>query len=325
MTTRRETLALLASAPALFPIAGWAQQPGTFKIGWISLDHPDESPFYEPLRAGLRDLGYVEGKNLELLPRWAGGAPERLDALAADLVSQNPRIIITQGPSARAVRKASAVIPLVFGLSGDPVESGLVESLARPGGNNTGVSFLSLELVGKRMQMLKELAPAIRRVAILTRPDHPGEKRELQASQAAAKLLGLEVTYFPIVKPGDLNEALALMPKSRMEAIDVFPDAIMLRNSDQIAAYSIKHKVPAISGWSQFADRGNIITYGPNLRDCFRRLAYYIDRILKGAKPADLPVELPTTVEMVLNLKTAKALGITIPQSILVRANRVIE
>jgi putative ABC transport system substrate-binding protein len=324
MMTRREFLVVL-SAGALVPHCAMAQRAGVSRVGWISLDRAGGSPFLEPLRAGLRDLGYVEGRNLALDARWGDESLERLGPLAAELVRSQPHVIVTQGPSVFPVRKAGAAMPVVFGFSGDPVEAGLVDSLARPGRNYTGVSFLSLDLVGKRMELLKEMMPALKRVAIIARPEHPGEQSELRVSQAAAKSLGLAVAYFPIKSAQELDDALAAVPKSRSEAIVAFPDAVMMRYSERIAAFSVKSRVPAISGWAQFAEAGNVMTYGPVLRDSFRRLAYFVDKILKGARPAELPVELPTSVELVVNTKSAKALGIAIPRSIVVRADRVIE
>ena len=306
-------------------LPSFAQRSGTYRVGWISLDRADGSPFLEPLRAGLRDLGYVEGRNLAIDARWADGSGERLASLALDLVRANPQVIVTQGPSAFLVVKTGTNIPVVFGFSGDPVDGKLVDSLARPGRNATGMTFMSLELVGKRVELLKELLPALKRVAIIARPEHPGEQGELHASEAVAKKLGLAVSYFPVRGGADVEDALTGVLKSRSEAIVVFPDAVMMRHSEQVAAFAEKHRIPAVSGWSQFADGGNVITYGPVLREGFRRLAYFVDRILKGAKPAELPVELPTSVELVINLKAARALGITIPQTIRVRADRVIE
>lgn len=324
MKTRRKFLVALSTG-ALLPQWVAAQQPTVYRIGWISVDDAVGSPFLDPLRAGLRDLGYVEGRNLVIDARWGDGSREALDPLVAELVRSKPQVIVTQGPSVFSVRKAGAAMPVVFGFSGDPVEAGFADSLARPGRNFTGMSFLSLELVGKRMELLKELMPGLKRVAIIARPEHAGEQGELRASQAAAKSLGLSVAYFPIKSLQELEDALAAVPKSRSEAMVAFPDAIMMRYSARIAAFSEKNRIPAISGWAQFAEGGNVMTYGPVLRDGFRRLAYYVDRILKGAKPSELPVEFPTSVELVVNLKATKALGIAIPQSIRVRADRVIE
>ena len=281
---------------------------------------------FAAFREGLRDLGYVEGRNLIIDARWGEGSNERLEQLAVELVKSKPDVIVTQGgPATHPVIRAGATMPVVFGYSGDPVEAGVVSSLARPGRNFTGMTFLSFDLVGKRLELLKEVMPGLKRIAILANPQHPGEQGELRASQAAAKALGLSFQYFQAQNAAQLEDALAAILKSRSEAVDVFPDALMMRSRERIAEFATKNRIPAISGWAQFAEGGNLMSYGPNLRDVYRRLATYVDKIVKGAKPADLPVELPTTVELVVNLKTAKALGIKIPQSILVRADRVIE
>ena len=258
--------------------------------------------------------------------RWGEGSTERLDQLAVELVRSNPHVIVTQGgPATYPVLRTGGTVPVVFGFSGDPVEGKLVESFARPGRNLTGVSFLALELVGKRIELLREAMPGLKRIAILARPQHPGEQAELRASQTAANAIGAALDYFPVKNEADLDQALAAIPRQRCEAMVAFPDATMMRYSERIAAIAIKNRIPAISGWAEFVERGNFMSYGPNLPDSFRRLAYFVDRILKGAKPADLPVELPTKFELVMNLKAAKALGITIPPSVLVRADRVIE
>jgi len=310
---------------ALLPRWSAAQTAKVFRIGWLS-NSGANSPFFEAFRGGMRDLGYVEGRNLVIEARFGEGSSERLEQLAVELVQMKLQIIVTQaGPATYPVVRAKATMPVVFGFSGDPVEGKLADSYAHPGGNFTGMTYLSLELVGKRMEMLKEAMPGLKRVAIIANPHHPGEQGELRASQAAAKLLGLAIDYHQVRTDAELDEAFAAILKSHSEAIVVFPDAFMVSRSDRIAAFSIKNHVPSISGWATFADRGNLMTYGPNLRDSYRRLATYVDKILKGAKPADLPIELPTTVELVVNLKTAKALGIKIPNSILVRADRVIE
>lgn len=325
MNTRRK-LVIALGAGALLPRWAAAQQGRVFRIGWLSNDRAENSPFFDAFRGGMRDLGYVEGRNLVIEARWGEGSAERLDQLAAELVRSKPEIIVTQGgPATHPVMRAGAIMPIVFGYSGDPVEGGVVNSFARPGRNLTGVSFLSLDLVGKRMELLKEALPGLNRVAIIARPEHPGEQGELRASQAAAKSIGLVIDYHQVRNGAELEDAFAGIVESRSEAIVVFPDAFMMRYSEKIAAFAAKNRIPAISGWAHFADHGNFMTYGPNLRDVFRRLATYVDKILKAAKPADLPVELPTSVELVVNMKTAKALGIKIPNSVLVRATKVIE
>jgi putative ABC transport system substrate-binding protein len=308
-------------------VSAEAQQPAPLRIGWISNDRSSgESPFFEAFRDGMRALGYVEGRNVVIDARWGEGSNERLDQLAVELVKSNPRVIVTQGgPATYPVMRAGARMPIVFGFSGDPVEGKVVDSFARPGHNLTGVSFLSLELVGKRMELLKETIPSIRRVAILANPQHPGEQSEWRASQSAAKGLGLMLEYFQLPVSAKLEAMLPAIAKSRSDAMVVFPDAYMMRLAGRIAEFSDKNRTPAVSGWAQFAEDGNLMTYGPNLRESYRRLAYYVDRILKGTKPSDLPVELPKKFELVINLKTAKQIGITISPNVLARADRVIK
>jgi putative ABC transport system substrate-binding protein len=326
MDTRRRLLFAL-SAGALFAPWAAAQPAKVLRVGWISNDRGSaNAPMFGAFREGLRDLGYVEGRNLIIDARWGEGSNERLEQLAVELVKSKPDVIVTQGgPATHPVIRAGATMPVVFGYSGDPVEAGVVSSLARPGRNFTGVTFLSFDLVGKRLELLKELMPGLKRLAILANPQHPGEQGELSASRAAGEALGLSFQYFQAENAAQLDDALAAMLKSRSEAMDVFPDALMVRNSERIAEFATKHLIPVISGWAQFAEGGNLMSYGPNLRDTYRRLATYVDKIAKGAKPADLPVELPGSIELVVNLRTAKALGIKIPQSILARADRVIE
>ena len=323
MISRRELMVALGAGLLNRPRHALAQQPAPFRVGWVSLDRADGSPFFEPFRAGLRDLGWVEGRNLTIEARWAAGSRERLDLMASELVTSKPHVIVTQGGALQPFR--SATIPIVFGFSGDPVQAGFVESLARPGRNFTGVSFLSLELVGKRIELLKDVMPKLMRVSILASPEHPGEQAELHASQAAGKALGLTLEYFPVRGEPELEQAFAAIPKVRSEAVVVFPDALTLRARERIARFGVDHRIPVVSGWAQFAESGCLMSYGPNLRVVFRRLATFVDRILKGARPADLPVELPTTVELVVNMKTATALGIKIPQPVLARADQVIE
>jgi len=326
MNIRRKLLIALGASAFVFPLSPLAQQSAVYRIGWLSNDRAANSPFFDAFRGGMRDLGYVEGRNLVIEARFGEGSAERLEQLAVELVQLKPQVIVTQGgPGTYPIVRAGATMPVVFGFSGDPVEGKIADSFARPGRNMTGMTFLSLELVGKRMELLKEVLPMLKRVAILANPQHPGEQGELRASQAAAKTLGLAIDYFQVRNEAELEDAFAAILKARSEAIVQFPDAFMMRYRERIAQFATKNRIPTISGWAQFAESGNLMSYGPNLRDVFRRLATYVDKIFKGAKPAELPVELPTTVELVVNLKAAKALGITIPNSILLRADRVIE
>ena len=325
---RRRFLGLAGAIAAYaHPLPDFAQQHAVQRIAWLSFDREAAgSPFFVAFREGLRDLGYIEGRNLTIDARWGDGSSERLDQLAVELARSNAQVIVTQGgPALRPAIRAKPTVPIVFSFSGDPLVAGFIDSLARPGRNLTGISFLSLELAGKRIELLKEMMPGLRRLAILANPEHPGDQAEFRVSQTAAKTLGVKVEYFQARNKPQLEESLAAILKARSEAVVVFPDAITLRFREAIAAFSVQHRIPTISGWAQFADGGNLMSYGPNLRASYRRLAFYVDKVLKGTKAAEIPVELPTTVEFVVNLKTAKALGITIPQSILVRADRVIE
>ncbi|HEV7823239.1 MAG TPA: ABC transporter substrate-binding protein [Burkholderiales bacterium] len=317
----------LGSVAALAANCALAQAPSkVLRVGWLSNEKSANAPFFAAFHNGLRDLGYISGGNLVIEAKFGEGVTERLDQLAVELVHWKPAIIVTQGgPATYPVIRAGATMPVVFGFSGDPIEGKLVQSLARPGGNMTGMTFLSHELVGKRMELLKEAMPALKRAMVMARPQHPGEQAELRTTQTAANALGVAISYEPVRDEADVDKVLGNALKLRSEAIVAFPDAGMMRYSEQIAAFSLKHRIPAVSGWAQFADNGNLMSYGPNLQDVFHRLAIYVEKIHKGAKPADLPVELPTSVEMVVNMKTARALGLKIPNSIMLRANKVIE
>lgn len=325
MNTRRSFLKGLGTGVLVGAFPAFAQRT-QFRVGWLSTDPAREgSRFFEAFRDGLRELGYNEGRNVIFEARWGSGSAERTEELVAELIRLRPNVIVVQGPAAMGVRKSGTTIPTVFGFSGDPVQAGIVESLPRPGGNLTGISFMTLDLVGKRIELLKEVLPSVKRVAVLANPQHPGDQAEQRASEIAAKALGLSAQYFEMRNGPQLEGALSAIEKSRNDAMLVFPMALMMRYSERIAAFAVKNHMPAISGWAQFADGGNLMSYGPNLHESFRRLGFFVDRILKGAKPADLPVELPTRVELVVNLKAARTLGVKVPQSVLVRADRVIE
>ena len=323
---RRRQFLLAAGAGSLSVLLPALAQQKQFRIGWISSDvAADGSAFFEAFREGLNELGYVEGRNLAIAARWGDGSAERTEQIVAELVGLRPDLIVTQGPAALSVRKTGAAIPVIFGFSGDPVQAGFVDSFSRPGGNLSGISLMALELVGKRIELLKESLPKAKRLAIIANPQHPGDQAEQRASHAAANTLGLADEFFEARNGAQLEAALNSIVKLRADAMVVFPMALMMRHRERIAALAIRHRIPAISGWAQFAEGGNLMSYGPNLRASFRRLAYFSDKIFRGIKPADIPVELPTHFELVVNLKAARALEVSVPQSILVRADRVIE
>ncbi len=303
-----------------------AQGAGTPVIAWLSPDGDRYSRAgFEGFTAGLRNLGLADGRNIRITPYWAMGSDAKLEQMARAAVRSRPAIIVTQTKAVFQAKAAGADMPVVFGFSGDPVVGKLVSSLARPGGNYTGVSLMSLELVGMRMQVLKELLPQLRRVGVMANPGHPGEEAERHASEAAARQLGLEIDYHPVRNKEDVERALEAIARAGNGAILLFPDNGTLRYSKRIADFSKKTRIPAISGWAEFADRGNLASYGPDLRESYGSLSGYVDKILKGAKPGELPVQLPSRVELVVNLKTARAIGLKVPRSVLLRANRVIE
>jgi putative ABC transport system substrate-binding protein len=301
-------------------------QSSPARIAWFSNTTPAEGrPFLDELRFGLRELGYVEGRNLSIDARWAEDSQELVQKLAGELVASKPQVIVTHGPTVLTMRRVTSTIPVVFGFSGDPIEAGFVSTLSRPGGNLTGMSFMALELAGKRIELLREFMPEVKRVAALANPYHAGDQAERRVSQAAAGGLGIQIAYVESRNAGEIGPALAAIEKSGSQAAVMFPFATVIASRERIAKWSIERRIPTISGWAQFAEGGNLMSYGPNLRASFRRLAVFVDRILKGVKPADIPVELPSSVELVVNQRTARALRLTVPASILQRADRVIE
>ena len=294
------------------------------RIGWLAGSAgPLPTPAYlDALRDGLRERGWTEGRNLSIEQRW--GDRDSAARLTAELLQQRPQLIVAQGAMVLGARTVDSPVPIVFGFSGDPVEAGLVASFARPGGRLTGLAMQSLELVGKRLEVLKELMPRLARVAIVANPAHPGEQLELRASRAAADRLGLALQYLPVSSARDFDLAFPALLRERAEAIVAFPDALVMSQAKVMADFALKHRVAAVSGWSEFADAGNLLTYGPNLRDTWKQAAGVVDRILRGARPADLPVEQPSRFELVINLRAADALGIAIPPAVAMRAERVV-
>lgn len=290
---------------------------------WLSPGSRAGNAFLQPFLDGMALLGHLPGKNFELDERWGDNSLGRLEQLALEAAGLNPALYVCQGPALHVARKLPGTAPIVFGNSGDPLEAGIAQSLARPGGRFTGITFLSYALVGKRVELLREVAPEARRLAVVSNPDHYGDAKEFAATREAALGIGLEVSHHPATTPAALDAALAAAA-ARADALVVHPDALMVQRRVAIGQFTVERRIPAISGWATMADGGCLLTYGPNLQVSYRRLAYFVDRILKGARPADIPIELPSTVELVINLKSAKALGLTVPPSLLLRADRVI-
>jgi putative tryptophan/tyrosine transport system substrate-binding protein len=317
---------VLALSLILGPPAAEAQQATRVPhVGVLRAGSPPD-PSIEGFRAALRDLGYVEGQTIVVTQRWAEGRPERLPALAAELVRLKVDVILaTQTPAAAAAKQATSVIPIVV-ISADPVGSGLVDSLARPGRNITGLTFVLPELDGKRLQLLREVAPNVSRIAILLAPDSPAALLRARESRLAAEKLGVSLQAVEVASPYDFASAFATIRQERAGALLVTAFLITSQKDRQaIVELAAKHRLPTVYDRKEAVDAGGLMAYGPSLTEAYRRAATFVDKILKGAKPADLPVEQPTRFELVINLKTAKALGLTIPQSLLLRADQVIE
>jgi putative ABC transport system substrate-binding protein len=308
------------------PAMAIAQQPAKVaRVGYLSLESPP-ARYLDAFHDGLRRLGYVDGASIVIESRLAEGRTEKLGALASELVALKLDAIVgADGGSARALSRATKVIPIVVGVSGDPVELGLASSLARPGGNVTGVSYLSPDLAGKRLQFLREVAPKATTAVVLTNPVHAGEDQEWKANETAARTVKLKLRSLPMPDGEDLADIFAAIHRERPDAIVATAGPMTLRHRKQIAEFAIKIRVPMIAGWAEYADAGSLISYGPNRRHAVRHLAYFVDRIVRGAKPVDLPIERPTRLEFVVNLHTAKALGVAIPSSLVLQADQVIE
>ena len=286
----------------------------------------DTALWHQAFRVGLHDLGWVEGKNITIEYRYAEGQSDRLPDLAADLVRLKVDVIVASAPpDALAAQKATRAIPIVLANAGEPVAMGLVESLARPGGNITGLSPMNVELVGKRLELLREILPKLSRVAVLWNPQGPGSPFYWKEIQLPARQLGIQLHSLEVRSPNDFDQAFEAATRARAGALFVAPDPVIVTNLRRIAGLAAKSRLPSIFHFPEFADAGGLVTYAADRADMFRRAATYVDKILKGAKPGDLPVDQATKFELVINMKTAKALGITIPQSVLVRADRVIE
>jgi putative ABC transport system substrate-binding protein len=331
MERRRLLIAIGAGALAV-PLPSFAQQKATKipLIGFLGTEFAEnEARHIEAMRTGLRDLGYVEGRNIAIEFRWAEGNVARLPDLAAELVGLKVAIIVTYGtPGALAAKRATQTIPIVIVTAGDPVATGIVASLARPGGNITGSTSITRDLNAKRLELLKEAAPRVTRVAVLVNPDNPARAPDLHDEQqpivVTAKALHIELQPFEARRPNALNAAFAEMGKGHVDGLLIIQDAMLNANPRPIAELAAKQRLPSV-GFEEFAVGGGLIGYGADFREMYRHASYFVDKILKGVKPSEIPVEQPTKFELIINLKTAKALGITIPQSVLLRADEVIQ
>jgi putative ABC transport system substrate-binding protein len=329
MMERRTFLGTLGLSVLAAPLAAEAQQAAKIaRIGFLTLNLALNPQLREAFLRGLRDLGYVEGSNVVIEYRDAEGKPERLPALAAELVALKVDVIVAPPTlAALAAKQATRTLPIVFAVA-DPVGSGLVTSLARPGGNVTGLSQLAPELVGKCLEQLTQVVPGVSRVAVLWQPSAFGgrtEKDMLKEAEVAARALRVRLQFVEARGPADVDRALSDMTRARAGALTVLPSGMFNNERRRLVDLAAKNRLPAVYSWREFVDAGGLMSYGVDLADLWRRAATYVDKILKGTKPADLPVEQPTKFELVINLKTAKALGLTIPPSLLGRADEVIQ
>jgi putative tryptophan/tyrosine transport system substrate-binding protein len=327
MMKRREFMTLLGGAAAARPLAARAQQPGKVPtIGLLGGSTPSAmSQWVSAFLQRLRDLGWIDGRNIAIEYRWAEGRSERFSEIAAEFVRLKVDVIVTTATSgAVAAKQATSVIPIVFTTASDPVGNGLVASLAHPGGNLTGLSNQATDVVGKRVEMLREVVPGLRRLAVLAVAGSPNVVLEMGEFQAAAKGVGLELVISEIQRAGDIVPAFEAL-KGRAEALYVVVDPLMTANRIRINTLALGARLPTIHGLREYVEAGGLMSYGANFPDLWRRAADYVDKILRGAKPAALPVEQPTKFELVINLVTAKALGLTIPPTVLARADEVIE
>jgi putative ABC transport system substrate-binding protein len=329
---RRFLLTSLAGAFAGPPGAGAQQTHRIARIGYLALNLTAVDPRGREasLLQGLRDLGYVEGRNLLIEYRDAGGKPERFPALAAELVALKVDVIVTAGGTvaALAAKQATTIIPIVFPAVGDPVAEGIVTSLSRPGGNATGLSVVVPELLSKSLELLTQAVPGVSRVALLLKPDampDRARKDRLAAAEVAARALGVRLQIVEARGPDDFDQAFSDMTRARAGALCVMVTPVFERHRRRLVDLAVMNRLPTVYSFKGWAEDGGLMSYGPDITELFRRAATYVDKILKGTKPADLPIEQPTKFELIINLKTAKALGLTIPPSLLARADQVIE
>jgi ABC-type uncharacterized transport system substrate-binding protein len=324
---RRKFLATLGGAAAAWPLGARAQQPAMPVIGFLNGASPDGyAPYVAAFRQGLKEAGYVDGQNATIEYRWAEGHYDRLPTLAADLIQRKVTVIAaTTSPAARAAKTVTSTVPIVFTTGDDPIKLGLVASLNRPGGNVTGVSNLIVELGSKQLGLLRELAPGTTAIAVLTNPNFPGTERQLRDVEAAARVLGLQLIVLKASTEREMETAFATMAQKGGVALLVGVDPFFLERRDHIVALAARHTIPAIYPVREFAVAGGLMSYGSDFADSYRQAGIYAGRIVRGEKPADLPVQRSTKFEFVINFKTAKALGLAVPNSMQLLADEVIE
>jgi putative ABC transport system substrate-binding protein len=323
---RRTFLASGAVTAVAMGCGGAHAAAKVFRIGWLTAQRePSLAPFLEAFRGGLAEFGYRENDNLEVDDRYGDDNLLRVAPLAAELVRKPVDVLVVQGAAVPLVYELKLSTPIVYVFSGDPVVAGLADSLAHPRGNMTGLTFMAAELNAKRLEILRDTIPGLQHVGIIANPEHPGSQIERTYSEETAPRLGLATQFFATATEGQLASAFAAMEPDPPQAISLFADGFAIQYRQRIIDFGMKHRAPVISGWPVFARSGAICSYGPKLSESYRRLAYYVDRVLKGTPPSELPIERPTKFETVVNLKTAKALGLNVPDSIIASADELIE
>ena len=325
---RRAFIGTLAGSLLAAPLAAEGQQAGkVYRIGFLgNSTEALEANLVGPFREGLRERGYVEGRDLTIEYRWAEGAYERFPALIAELIALKSDIIVTAGtPAALAVKRTTTTIPVVMAAVGDPIGTGLVKSLARPGGNLTGLVAIAPDLEGKRLELLTQIVPKLSSVAFLGNPANPIHVTSEKQASAAAKALHLKVVFYPVRAEGEFDHAFQAIVGQRSGALVMLADRLFLHHRARIVEFTARHRLPAVYAYSELVQAGGLMSFGPSYPEMHRRAAYFVDRILKGARATDLPMEQPSKFELILNLRTARTLGLVIPQEVLQRADHVIE
>lgn len=330
---RRILLGSLAALPFV-PVSTARARTGPPTVGYVSGGDKGivtDLLYRESMIEGLAEQGFVVPDKLRWLERYAGNIPERpkmvqvLQGLTRELVADGANVIMTNGGSASPAIAAAGAVPVVYGFSGDVMAAGLADSLARPRGNATGVTLMFVESNAKRIEILKQLAPSIRRIALVSSPNHPGEQGEVEVCRRTVASLGVEMNYLPVFNREDLEKALAQASSAEADAVVALPDPVTNPNRERLAAWALERRVPYASGWAMHADAGALMTWGPSVEWCYKRVGYYAARVLRGTKPAELPIEQPSRYELVLNLRTAKAIGLKVSNAMVERADRVIE
>ncbi|MDA9424558.1 ABC transporter substrate-binding protein [Bradyrhizobium sp. CCBAU 53380] len=323
---KRRTFIASAAASAIMVRRQVRAASRLFRIGWLTAQREASlTPFLAAFREGLAELGYREGDNLKTEYRYGDDDRTRVGPLAAELTALPVDLLVVQGAAVSIVFGLKLSTPSVYAFSGDPVVAGFADSLSHPRGGMTGLTFMAAELNSKRLEMLRDIVPGLKRVAIIANPEHPGSQIERAYSEEAAKKLGLALEYYGTGTEGQLTDALATMGKSPPQAMSLFSDGFAIQYRQRVIDFGFEHRAPVISGWQVFAKSGAICTYGPKLSESYRRLAYYVDRVLKGAPTSQLPIERPTKFETVINMRTAKRLGLTVPDTMLASADELIE